>query len=77
MKFLFNCSYIKNVCLKDDKPILELEITYTDNEESRWISRRNISDIAGKEYHIKKYAKQYEKIKEALLNQHAFVEIVL
>lgn len=75
MKALFNCSVIKNVYLRIDLSPIELEITYTDNPNESWISRKSIDKMCDKSYHKGKYEEAYNTIKQALLNNDKFVEI--
>ena len=80
MKALFNCSGIKNVYLRDnDKIWVELEITYLDNSDRTWVSRRDMNKLSqtDKEYQIERYTKAFEKLKQALLNKEPFAEIEL
>lgn len=77
MKALFNCSVIKNVYLRDDTSILELEITYLDELDRSWIYKKNISDLAHKDYVQEKIANAYNTIKQALFNNDKFVEVEL
>lgn len=73
MKALFNCSVIKNVYLRLETSPIELEITYTDDPDKTWISRKSID----KQYHKGMYEKAYNTIKQALLNNDKFVEVEL
>lgn len=77
MKALFNCSVIKNVYLRDDTSILELEITYLDELDRSWIYKKNISDLAHKDYVKGKISTAYNTVKQALLNNDKFVEVEL
>lgn len=80
MKALFNCSVIKNVYLRGNNNIwVELEITYLDNADKTWVSRRDIENLSqtNREYQIERYTKAFEKLKQALLNKESFVEIEL
>lgn len=80
MKALFNCSVIKNMYLRDnDNMGVELEITYLDNADKTWVSRRNIDKLSqtNREYQIERYTKAFEKLKQALLNNDKYVEIEL
>lgn len=77
MNALFNCSVIKNVYLRYDERVLELEITYLDALDKRWIYRKNISDLAHTGYVKKEIETAYNTIKQALLNNDKFVEIIL
>ena len=77
MKALFNCSVIKNVYLRDDTNIIELEVTYLDELDRSWLYKKNISDLAHKDYAKEKIATAYNTIKQALLNKELFVEIEL
>ncbi len=78
MKALFNCNVIKNVYLRDnDNIFVELEITYLDNSDNTWVSRRKIDELSqtNREYQIERYTKAFEKLKQALLNNDKYVEI--
>ena len=55
---------------------IELEITYTDNPNTAWISKKSVDIMSNREYQ-KKYEKAYNTIKKALLNKEPFVEIEL
>lgn len=77
MKALFNCSVIKNVYLRDGASVLELEVTYLDELDRSWLYKKNISDLADKDYAKEKIATAYNTIKQALLNKEPFVEIEL
>lgn len=77
MKALFNCLSIKNVYLRHDGKVVELEITYFDELDRRWLYKKNISDLAHKDYVQEKIATAYNTIKQALLNNDKFVEIEL
>ena len=77
MKALFNCSVIKNVYLRDDTNIIELEVTYLDELDRSWLYKKNISDLAHKDYAKEKIASAYNTIKQALFNKEPFVEIEL
>lgn len=77
MKALFNCSVIKNVYLRNDTNIIELEVTYLDELDRSWLYKKNISDLAHKDYAKGKVTTAYETIKHALLNKKSFVEIEL
>lgn len=77
MKILFNCKTIKNVFLRVDKSPYELEITYLDDPSKTWLYRKNVSDIAHKDYHKDRITFAYKTIKSALLNNESFVEIEL
>lgn len=73
---LFNCSCIKDVTLRTDSDkVIELEVSYLDDKENRWVYMKKISDIADKQYHKDKLANAYSKIKEALVGGSRFVEI--
>ena len=75
---LFNCSCIKNVTLRiDSDKTIELEVTYLDDKENRWLYMKNISHIADRQYYKDKLAKAYSTIKEALDKESRFVEIEL
>lgn len=73
MKALFNCSVIKNVYLRLETSPIELEITYTDDPNITWKSRKSTDKICYKE----KYEQAYNTIKQALLNNDKFVEVEL
>ena len=75
MKALFNCSVIKNVYLRIDLSPIELEITYIDNQNKTWMSRKSIDSMCDRQYHKERYERAYNTIKEALLNKEPFVEI--
>lgn len=77
MKALFNCSVIKNVYLRNDTNIIELEVTYLDELDRSWVYKKNISDLAHKDYAKEKVTTAYNTIKQALLNKKSFVEIEL
>lgn len=77
MKALFNCSVIKNVYLRLNLSPIELEITYTDNQNKAWVSKKSIDNMSNRQYHKEKYEKAYNTIKQALLNKEPFVEIEL
>lgn len=78
MKILFNCSSIKNVALRiDSNQVIELELSYIDDNERNWLYRKNISDIADKQYHKDKLERAYEKIKKALISELMYIEIEL
>lgn len=77
MKALFNCSFIKNVYLQSDLSPIELEITYTNDPNKTWISRKSIVSMCDRQYHKERYEKAYNTIKQALLNGDKFVEIEL
>lgn len=77
MKALFNCSVIKNVYLRNDTNIVELEVTYLDELDRSWIYKKNISDLAHKDFAKEQIATAYNAIKQALLNKKPFVEIEL
>ena len=77
MKALFNCSVIKNVYLRTDMSPIELEITYLDNKEQTWVSRKVIDGMSNRKYQKDKYEAVYETIKKALLDNDKFVEIEL
>lgn len=80
MKALFNCSVIKNVYLRDnDNMGVELEITYLDDADKTWVSRRGFDKLSqtNREYQIERYTKAFEKLKQALLNNDKYVEIEL
>lgn len=75
MKALFNCSCIKNVYLKLNISSIELEITYIDNPNATWWSRKSLDNISDKQYHKDRYETAYNTIKKALLEKETFVEI--
>ena len=75
MKALFNCSVIKNVYLRVEVSPIELEITYTDDPDRTWKSRKSIDGMCDSQYHKERYEKAYNDIKQALLNNEKFVEI--
>lgn len=77
MKVLFNCSVIKNVYLRLETSPIELEITYTDDPNITWESRKSIDNMCDKQYHKGMYEKAYNTIKQALLNNDKFVEVEL
>ena len=77
MKALFNCSVIKNVYLRNDTNIVELEVTYLDELDRSWLYKKNISDLAHKDYAKEKVTTAYEKIKNALLKNITYVEVEL
>lgn len=77
MKALFNCSVIKNVYLRDDTSVLELEVTYLDELDRSWIYKKNISDLAHKDFAKEKVTTAYETIKNALLKNITYVEVEL
>ena len=77
MKALFNCSVIKNVYLRLESSHIELEITYTDDPCKTWKSRTSTDSLCNKTYHIERYEKAYNTIKQALLNNDKFVEVEL
>jgi hypothetical protein len=77
MKALFNCSVIKNVYLRLESSPIELEITYTDNQDKTWMSRKTIDSFCNKKYQEERYEKAYNTIKQALMNNDKFVEIEL
>lgn len=77
MKALFNCSVIKNVYLRNDTNIVELEVTYLDELDKSWIYKKNISDLAHKDFAKEQIATAYNTIKQALLNKKPFVEVEL
>lgn len=77
MKALFNCSVIKNVYLRIDVLSIELEITYTDDPNKTFRSRKSIDKMCNGQYHKEIYEKAYNTIKQALLNKEPFVEIEL
>ena len=78
MKALFNCSVIKNVYLRLETSPIELEITYTDDSDKTWISRKSIDNmLCNKQYYKEMYEKAYNTIKQALLNNDKFVEVEL
>lgn len=77
MKALFNCSVIKNVYLRLESSPIELEITYTDDPNITWKSRKSIDRMSNPQYHKGIYEKAYNAIKQALLNNDKFVEVEL
>lgn len=77
MKALFNCSVIKNVYLRLESSPIELEITYTEDKDRAWRSRKSIDSFFDKNYHIDIYEKAYNTIKQALMNNDKFVEVEL
>lgn len=77
MKALFNCSVIKNVYLRVEYQTIELEITYTDDPNITWKSRKAINAQCDKKYHEERYENAYNTIKQALLNNNKFVEVDL
>lgn len=77
MKALFNCSVIKNVYLRLDFSLIELEITYTDDPDKTWKIWKSIDSMCDGQYHKERYENAYNTIKQALLNNEKFVEIVL
>lgn len=77
MKALFNCSVIKNTYLRIGKELIELEVTYLDNPNATWVSKKRIDNLAYPEYEIEKFTKAYETIKCALLKEDKYVEIEL
>ena len=77
MKALFNCSVIKNVYLRLETSPIELEITYTEDPNITWKSRKSIDRMSNPQYHEGIYQKAYNDIKQALLNNDKFVEVEL
>jgi hypothetical protein len=77
MKALFNCSVIKNVYLRNDTNIIELEVTYLDELDRSWLYKTNISDLAHKDYAKGIVTTAYETIKNALLKNITYVEVEL
>lgn len=77
MKALFNCSVIKNVYLRVEVSPIELEITYTDDPDRTWKSRKSIDGMLDGQYHKERYENAYNTIKQALMNDDKFVEIEL
>jgi hypothetical protein len=77
MKALFNCSVIKNVYLRLETSPIELEITYTDDHNKIWQSKRSIDSLSNRGYHKEMYENAYNTIKQALMNNDTFVEIEL
>lgn len=77
MKALFNCSVIKNVYLRLETSPIELEVTYTDDPNIRWQSKKTLDNIYDKQPHKERYEKAYNDIRQALLNNDKFVEIIL
>lgn len=76
MRALFNCSCIKNVYLRTEGDFVELEI-YNDDNSKSFMSRKNLRGLANPEYFIEKYESTYESIKQALLKNASFIEVVL
>lgn len=76
MRALFNCSCIKNVYLRTEGDFVELEI-YNDDNSKSFMSRKNLRGLANPEYFIEKYEATYESIKQALLKNASFIEVVL
>lgn len=77
MKALFNCSVIKNVYLWNDTNNIELEVAYLDDLNRSWLYKKNISDLAHKDYAKEKITTAYNTIKQALLHKEPFVEVEL
>lgn len=78
MKALFNCSVIKNVYLRLETSPIELEITYTDDPNITWKSRKSIDNrMCNTQYYKEILEKAYNAIKQALLNNDKFVEVEL
>lgn len=77
MKALFNCSVIKNVYLRLETSHIELEITYTDDHNKIWQSKRSIDSLSNRGYYKEMYENAYNTIKQALMNNDKFVEIEL
>ena len=77
MKALFNCSVIKNVYLRLETSPIELEITYTDNPNITWQSRKSLDRMCNTAFYEEMYEKAYNTIKQALLNNDKFVEVEL
>ena len=77
MKALFNCSCIKNVHLRLDSSPIELEITYTNDPNTTWKSRKFLDNVSDKKYYKELFETAYNAIKKALLEKEAFVEIEL
>lgn len=77
MKALFNCSVIKNVYLRDDTSIIELEVTYLDELDKSWLYRKNITKLAHENFAKEKVKTAYESIKDALLKNITYVEVEL
>lgn len=77
MRALFNCSVIKNVYLRVEVSPIELEVTYTDDPNITWKSRKSIESMCDRKYHKGRYEKAYNDIKQALMNDDKFVEIEL
>ena len=75
MKALFNCSVIKNVYLRLELSPIELEVTYIDNPNKTWMSRKSIDTMCDRSHHKERYEKAYNTIKQALLNKDPYVEI--
>lgn len=77
MKALFNCSVIKNVYLRLEASPIELEITYTNDPNITWKSRKTLDRMCDTRYYKGIYEKAYNDIKQALLNNDKFVEVEL
>lgn len=77
MKAFFNCSLIKNVYLRLETSPIELEITYTDDPNITWKSKKTIDNVCDRQYHKGRYEKAYNDIKQALFNNDKFVEVEL
>lgn len=77
MKALFNCLVIKNVYLRLETSPIELEITYTDDPNITWKSKKVIDTMCNRQYYKGRYEKAYNDIKQALLNNDKFVEVEL
>lgn len=63
--------------MRNDTNIVELEVTYLDELDRSWVYKKNISDLAHKDYAKEKVTTAYNTIKQALLNKKSFVEIEL
>lgn len=77
MKALFNCSCIKNVYLRLDSSPFEIEITYTDVQDTTWKCRKSLNNTSDRKYHKEMFETAYNTIKKALLEKETFVEIEL
>jgi hypothetical protein len=56
---------------------IELEITYINDPNTTWKSRKSLDSMHNKEYYKEKYETMYNTIKKALLEKETFVEIEL
>lgn len=77
MKSIFRCDAIKNVHLKNEEDILEIQIIFLDVQAPSWIKRKNISDLSHKTYHKERFEEEYNKIKDALFNEKKYIEVEL